>query len=79
MNTELQNLAELIHDNFMQMYHSCVIASEEAFPYHEEATVKLIRHLAAETTNMVDIFNDILHEYIEEVRSDYKQGTLFDD
>ena len=79
MDKDLQTMAELIHENFMEMYHSCIIASEEAFPMHEEATAKLIKALYNETTNMVEVFNDILHEYIGEIRAEYQQGTLFND
>ena len=78
MNDNMQIMAELIHENFMDMYQSCIIASEEAFPVHAEATEKLIKCLYAETSNMVEVFNDILHEYISEIRSEYQQGNLFD-
>jgi hypothetical protein len=29
-----------------------------------------------ETTNMVEVFNDILHEYIGEIRAEYQQGNF---
>lgn len=79
MNKEMQIMAEAIHENFTDMYHACIIATEEAFPMHEEASSKLMRALYNETTNMVSVFDDIIHEYISEIRSEYQQGTLFDD
>jgi len=79
MEETLQTKAEKIHENFMEMYHSCVIAVEESFPTHDNATMKLMNCLYDETTHMVQVFHDILHEYINEVRHSYQQGTLFDD
>jgi hypothetical protein len=78
MDNELQSIAETIHENFMDMYHSCIIASEESFPDSEQATLKLMRSLALETSNMQEVFNDILHEYISEIRAETNQGELFD-
>lgn len=78
MEEQMQAYVETIFENFKTMYETCVTATE-SWPEDVMLTAKFLELISMETTNMVEVFDGIIQEYVNEVNEASVQGKLFDD